>query len=71
LDFAAFFFSLVESLKSSGLIRKEGVLMKKQTKQYDKGVKERQGEQQSIQEHSNGKDMQPVPQPKDYEDIEY
>ncbi|WP_332698682.1 hypothetical protein [Halalkalibacter lacteus] len=45
--------------------------MKKQIKQNDKGAKERQEELQTIHDRSTSQKRQPVPQPKDYEEIEY
>ncbi|MGM0890043.1 MAG: hypothetical protein ACQEW5_24575 [Bacillota bacterium] len=46
--------------------------MKKQVKQYEKDTEERQEELQTINEISNSeKGQQPVPQPKDYDEIEY
>ncbi len=45
--------------------------MKKQIKQNKKNVKEKQDELQTITNISNPESGQPVPQPKDYDEIEY
>ncbi len=45
--------------------------MKKQIKQNNKSVKEKQNELQTITEMANPENRQPVPQPKDYDEIEY
>jgi hypothetical protein len=45
--------------------------VKKQTKQNIKGAKERQEDPQIMNGASSRENMQPVPQPKDYEEIEY
>ena len=45
--------------------------MKKQVKQNEKGTEERQEELQTINDISNNENEQPVPQPKDYDEIEY
>ncbi|MFB7639242.1 hypothetical protein [Peribacillus butanolivorans] len=45
--------------------------MKKQVKQNEKDTKERKKELQTINDISNSENRQPVPQPKDYDEIEY
>lgn len=45
--------------------------MKKQEKQYEENTEDKQKEYQSIHTNSNSENMQPVPQPKDFEEIEY
>lgn len=46
-------------------------MMKKQSKQNKNSIKGRNEERDYIKEISNINNMQPVPQPKDYEEIEY
>lgn len=45
--------------------------MKKQEKQNEKEHKERQSELQTINDITNSENGQPVPQPKDFDSIEY
>ncbi|MCM3676646.1 hypothetical protein M3699_23065 [Peribacillus simplex] len=45
--------------------------MKKQIKQNEKGAEERQNELQTINDISRSEAGQPLPQPKDYDEIEY
>lgn len=46
--------------------------MKKEVKQHEKGTKVSQDEElEIINGYSNRKNGQPVPQPKDYDEIEY
>ncbi|MEJ9229906.1 hypothetical protein LAV79_10485 [Peribacillus butanolivorans] len=45
--------------------------MKKQVKQNEKDTEERKKELQTINDISNSENRQPVPQPKDYGEIEY
>ncbi|MFD6443175.1 hypothetical protein ACFWDG_26190 [Peribacillus sp. NPDC060186] len=45
--------------------------MKKQIKQDEKGAEERQNELQTITDISRRESEQPLPQPKDYDEIEY
>jgi hypothetical protein len=45
--------------------------MKKQVKQNEKNTKEGVEELQTINAISNNENGQPVPQPKDYDEIEY
>ena len=45
--------------------------MKKQPKQNEKGAKERQNDIPITNDAQTRNNQQPVPQPKDYEEIEY
>jgi hypothetical protein len=45
--------------------------MKKEAKQNEKVFEEKQEELQTINDFSNRENGQPVPQPKDYDEIEY
>ncbi|MBS4204151.1 hypothetical protein [Lederbergia citrea] len=45
--------------------------MKKQVKQNGKITEERQEERQTANDFYNRKTGEPVPQPKDYEDVDY
>ncbi len=59
----------MEPCECSDFLKKGGIEMKKQGKQRANGVKGRQEQGQKGQPSRDN--MQPVPQPKDYEDIEY
>ena len=50
---------------------KELITLKKQVKQNEKDTEERQEELQTINDISKSENGQPVPQPKDYDEIEY
>lgn len=46
-------------------------ILKKQEKKNEQTLHENQDEKQLIKDFSNPENVQPVPQPKDFEDIEY